>query len=167
LARVLKGLDRVLFGSIAVLLGVMVVDVAIQVVFRYIVYDPPAWTEELARYVFVWQIFLAAALAFGRGSHIVVDALQLLVSGVVVRLLMIAADVVVFGFMLVLAWQGTNMARLTSDTTSTALEINMGAVYAALPVSAAISALYVLCHVISLVRGETPTKTTNRVEAVD
>jgi hypothetical protein len=67
--KLLKAIDRGLFAAIAVLLMAMVANVAWQVFSRHVLDDPPTWTEEIARYVFTWQIFLGAALAFGRGTH--------------------------------------------------------------------------------------------------
>ena len=75
----MRRFDRLLFFAIAGLLGAMVADVSMQILFRYLVRDAPTWTEELARFLFTWQIFLAAAVAFGRGSHIVVDILVAMV----------------------------------------------------------------------------------------
>ena len=121
MSRPLKMLDRVLFSLVGLLMAVMVVDVTIQVVFRYVVHDSPVWTEELARYVFAWQIYLATGLAFGRGSHILVDAVMLLVRGPAQRLLMIAGNAVTLVFLVVLVWQGTNMALVTSDTYTAAM----------------------------------------------
>lgn len=146
-------LDRVLFVAIAGLLAAMVADVAVQVFFRYVIQDPPTWTEELARYLFVWEIFLGAGLAFGRGSHIVVDALMLVLPQTGRRLMLILSNTLVLGFLLVLTWQGANMAVLTANTTSTAMGLNMGVVYAALPMGAAVSLLYVLLRLVSLIQG--------------
>lgn len=156
MSRPLKMLDRVLFSLIGLLMAVMVVDVTIQVVFRYVVHDSPVWTEELARYVFAWQIYLATGLAFGRGSHILVDAVMLLVRGPAQRFLMIAGNAVTLVFLVVLVWQGTNMALVTSDTYTAAMVLNMGLVYAALPVTAAIGALYQLARLVQLIRGVFP-----------
>ena len=146
--------DRFLFVTIGLLLAAMVVDVAIQVFFRYVIENPPTWTEELARFLFAWQIFLAAGLAFGRGSHIVVDALFLVLPGGGRRLLAVATGVIVLGFLAVLVWLGISMVQLTSDTYSTAMHLNMGIVYASLPLGAAISAVYVVMHLINVVRGK-------------
>ncbi len=162
-----KLLDRVLFAAIGLLLGAMVVDVTIQVVFRYVVHDPPTWTEELARYLFAWQIYLAVALAFGKGSHIMVEAVTLFTRGRVRQAIMITGNLVVLAFMLLIVWQGINMALLTSDTRSTALELNMGLVYAALPVSASISALYVVLHLVQLLRGDSSADPADQFVAVD
>lgn len=155
-----KLLDRVLFLAIGLLLAVMVVDVSVQVFFRYVIQDPPTWTEELARYTFAWTIFLAMALAFGRGSHIVVDALVSAVPSAVRRLLLIVSNIFVLIFLLVLVWQGVNMVGLTSNTTSTAMGLNMGMVYASLPTGSAIAALYVVLTLVNLVRGVEQTSQT-------
>lgn len=149
--RLLKALDRFLFATIGLLLAAMVADVTIQVFFRYVIQDPPTWTEELARFLFAWQIFLAAGLAFGRGSHIVVDALLFALPSGGRRLLAVVTNVIIFGFLVVLMWQGINMVRLTSDTYSTAMNLNVGVVYASLPLGAAIAAVYVAMHLIHAV----------------
>lgn len=58
------------------------------------------------------------------------------------------------GFLAVLVWLGISMVHLTSDTYSTAMHLNMGIVYASLPLGAAISAVYVVIHFINVVRGK-------------
>ena len=51
------------WGAIAGIV-LMVVLIAIQVVTRYLFAEPPAWTEEGARYAMVWAGLLGATLAF-------------------------------------------------------------------------------------------------------
>jgi len=153
-STIMKALDRFLFVAIGLLLAAMVVDVAIQVFFRYVIENPPTWTEELARFLFAWQIFLGAGLAFGRGSHIVVDALLVVLPSRGRRLLAVGTGVIVLGFVAVLVWLGIRMVQLTSDTYSTAMHLNMGVVYASLPFGAAISAAYVMIHLVDTVRGK-------------
>jgi TRAP-type transport system small permease protein len=150
----MKALDRCLFVTIGLLLAAMVADVAIQAFFRYVIENPPTWTEELARFLFAWQIFLGAALAFGRGSHIVVDALLMVLPGGGRRILSVITGVIVLGFLAVLIWLGIRMVHLTSDTYSTAMHLNMGIVYASLPLGAAISVMYVVIHLVDALRGK-------------
>ncbi|MEC9344531.1 MAG: TRAP transporter small permease subunit [Pseudomonadota bacterium] len=61
-------LDRLcrLFAK-AALVG-MVLVIWLQIVARYGLRSPPAWTEELARYLMVWGGLLGATLAFRRGA---------------------------------------------------------------------------------------------------
>ncbi len=153
--RFLKVLDRVMSVAIGLVLAAMVADVTIQIFFRYVIVAPPTWTDELARFLFIWDIFLAAGLAFGRGTHIVVDVLVLLFPRSR-RIVSIIGNTIVLVFLIVLVWQGVNMTRLTSNTVSTALNLNMGVVYAALPVGAAISVLYVAVRLVDELRGTGP-----------
>ena len=153
MSELVRRFDRLLFFAIAGLLGAMVADVSMQILFRYLVRDAPTWTEELARFLFTWQIFLAAAVAFGRGSHIVVDILVAMVPESLRRWMLFSSNVLVLAFLMVLAWQGANMVNMTSNMQSSAMELNMGVVYASLPVSAAISAGYVLLRLIDTLRG--------------
>jgi TRAP-type C4-dicarboxylate transport system permease small subunit len=61
-----SGLDRLcLFLAKAALVG-MVFVIMLQVVARYGFRQPPAWTEELARYLMVWGGLLGASAAFRR-----------------------------------------------------------------------------------------------------
>jgi TRAP-type C4-dicarboxylate transport system permease small subunit len=52
-----------------------------QVVMRYVFNDSPSWTEEVARYVFIWQIWLGTSVAMKGGKHIRVE----LVNGLFVK----------------------------------------------------------------------------------
>jgi TRAP-type C4-dicarboxylate transport system permease small subunit len=51
------------WGAVAGIL-LMVALIAIQVVARYLLKEPPAWTEEGARYAMIWGGLLGATLAF-------------------------------------------------------------------------------------------------------
>ena len=154
--RILLILDRTLFGTVALLLLVMVLDVTWQVFTRYVLEDPAPWTEEIARYVFTWEIFLGAALAFGRGSHIVVDGVMAVATGAVRRILAVLSYLATLALLIPLVVYGTTMVELTAATYATASQLSIGVVYAALPVGAAIGAFYVLLNLIIVLRGDEP-----------
>jgi len=154
MTRALTFLDRLVFAAIVLLMAAMVTDVTIQVLWRYVFQDPPTWTEELARYLFAWEIFLGAGLAFGRKAHIVVDVVFIALRGTTRRIFVILGDVIVLAFLLALLWQGAGMVVLTGDTYSTALHLNIGIVYAALPVGAAIGAVFLLANLIRFLGGD-------------
>lgn len=52
-----------LYGAVASVL-VLVLAASWQVIARYILAQPPVWTEELARYMMVWAGLLGASVAF-------------------------------------------------------------------------------------------------------
>lgn len=151
--KLLKAIDRGLFAAIALLLMAMVANVAWQVFSRHVLNDPPPWTEEIARYVFTWQIFLGAALAFGRGAHIVVDIVLAAAGPGARRVLAILSSLACLALLVPLAKLGIAMVELTSNTYAAASGLNIGVVYAALPVGAGIGAIYVVLNLAILLRG--------------
>lgn len=59
--------------SVGILFGLIVVLIFIQVIFRYLFNNSLNWTEELAKYLFVWMTFIGSASAFKDRIHIGVD----------------------------------------------------------------------------------------------
>ena len=60
------GLDRVAEALAILALVVLVGAVMTQVVARYVLFSPPTWTEELARYAMIWAGLMGATLSFKR-----------------------------------------------------------------------------------------------------
>ena len=54
----------------------MTLAIFLQVIFRYLLNAPLAWTEEIAVFMFIWMTFLAGYVGARRGKHIGVDALK-------------------------------------------------------------------------------------------
>ena len=141
---------------VVALMAVMVVALAIQVFFRFVIQDPPPWTEELARYVFVWITFLGAAVAYRRGTHIVVDTILHLLSPRVRAVLAWMVDVLVFISLVTLLITGIGIVQATSNVRATMLQIPMSFVYAAVPVSAALMLAYQAERLVALLRRQAP-----------
>ena len=59
-------LDRVASVLAGAAVVVLVGAVMLQVVARYVFNQPPAWTEELARYAMIWAGLIGASLSFKR-----------------------------------------------------------------------------------------------------
>ncbi len=72
-SKILSSLLRVATFSIIVISVLMVVVTLAQVIFRYVISSPLPWSEELARYCFVWIVFLGGAIGLSRGIHLGVD----------------------------------------------------------------------------------------------
>jgi TRAP-type C4-dicarboxylate transport system permease small subunit len=56
------------------LLLVMLVILSYQVVLRYCFHNSNSWSEELARYLFIWFIFIGASYATQQWAHIRLEA---------------------------------------------------------------------------------------------
>ncbi len=72
----LKLIDRNLEEILLVfLLALMSVLIGVQIVMRYVVGESLTWSEELARYCFIWATYIGVSYALKVGAHIRVDAL--------------------------------------------------------------------------------------------
>lgn len=56
----------------AIMIGLVGV-IFIEVVCRYIFFISTAWSEELARYLFIWLTYIGSSYAFNYGGHIEID----------------------------------------------------------------------------------------------
>ena len=73
LPRAFRLLDDVLKSVMVVMLVVLVVAVAANVFGRFVLNRSLATSDELSRFLFIWVIFLGAALAHLHREHIAVD----------------------------------------------------------------------------------------------
>ena len=72
----LNGYFKVLQVLVTGLMGLMIVPVSLQIFSRYTGFIPRyIWTEEAARFCFIWIILLGATIAVREGTHFEVDVL--------------------------------------------------------------------------------------------
>jgi TRAP-type transport system small permease protein len=76
LTTVLGAYFRLLQALVTALLALMIVPVTLQIVSRYTGLIPRyIWTEEAARFCFIWIILIGATIAVREGTHFEVDVL--------------------------------------------------------------------------------------------
>ena len=71
-SRLYRGLVRVEVIVSVVLVVVLLALVSLQVFTRFVLHAPLIWTEEVARFTFVWFVFVAATFVTARRREIVV-----------------------------------------------------------------------------------------------
>ena len=75
--RFLKLLDQYFEEVIVIiLLGTMTFLVGLQVIMRYVMQDSLSWSEELARYVFIWMVNIGISYGVKKNRHISIDFLN-------------------------------------------------------------------------------------------
>lgn len=73
--KILKWLDDYLEQSLGIILILAIaVILSIQVFMRYVMQDSLSWSEELARYMFVWLVYLGISYGAKIMRHIKIDA---------------------------------------------------------------------------------------------
>jgi TRAP-type C4-dicarboxylate transport system permease small subunit len=71
-AQLLTKVLEYLSMAIVVIMAILVIA---QVVLRYVFNDPLTWSEELARFSFIYLAFVGIGAAYGRRRHMYVEAL--------------------------------------------------------------------------------------------
>lgn len=138
---------------------VLVVCVTWQVVTRYVLGVPSTVTDEIARFLFIWLALFGGAYTYGKGRHLAIDMLPMLLTGRARAAVEICITLLVGGFAAaVLVWGGYDLVARTLERgqISPSLRLPMGYVYMALPVSGLIILGYALANIVSILRGHTP-----------
>ena len=74
--HILNGYFKILQILVTGLMGLMIVPVTLQIFSRYTGFIPRyIWTEEAARFCFIWIILLGATIAVREGTHFEVDVI--------------------------------------------------------------------------------------------
>jgi TRAP-type C4-dicarboxylate transport system permease small subunit len=144
LRRLTAGLDRATCGLCVGLFGAIFVTMIAQILFRYVFNAPLVWTEELARYLYVWACWLGAAVALRRGNHIVVALVTDRLPPGPGRTIAVGGQVLALFFLVELAIQGIRLALRTHTIMAITLPIPWSAIYAAAPVAAGLMILQTL-----------------------
>ena len=134
-----KLLTWLMVGTVAVL----IVPVTLQIVARFTALIPAyIWTEELARFLFIWMVMLGAMIAIREGTHFEVDVWPQLRPRAN-DLLRIVSQVFVLLFALVFIWWGVEFTRFGWDQLSEIAELPMWTIFIAWPVAGVTWALFV------------------------
>lgn len=128
--------DSALKKAITFIMGSMLVIIFVQVVARYVFHNSLTFSEELARYLFVWCVFLCIPVAQRMGGHMTVGILSERTSGLTLKVLRTSAAILTLVFMSIILKNGITLIERTSFQTSPALQIKMSYVYYALPIGA-------------------------------
>jgi TRAP-type C4-dicarboxylate transport system permease small subunit len=107
-----------------------------QVGWRYVLNDPLVWSEEAARYLFVWVAYLSGWLAWKHRAHIAVDMVHYVRNPALTRLSETLVEAAVLIFCLYTFYTNLTLLRLTSAQPSATLGLPMVWVYAGYSVMA-------------------------------
>ncbi len=136
--------------SMAIMLAIIFLSVGTRYLFRF-TFD---WAEELARYLFVWAVFLGSALMMGENGHLVVGFIPNKLKGSKAGTVLEAfAKLSGFVFVLILGTQGWKMTTMMMFQTSPGLNIPMGIVYSVIPLSSILMLMYMVRDALEFLRG--------------
>ncbi|MCD8349029.1 MAG: TRAP transporter small permease [Planctomycetaceae bacterium] len=116
-------------------LGVMTISIGLQVFMRYVVQASLSWSEELARYLFIFFVYAGISYGVKMKRHVRVEAFTMWLSPRKQAIIKLVSDILFLAFALFIIYYGFVTAGriFRLNQTSPALEIRMGYVYGTLP----------------------------------
>ena len=133
--KLIDGYYRLLDVLLALTVGILVVPVTIQMISRLTALIPAwIWTEELARFLFIWMVMLGAMVGVRDGTHFDVDVWPELKPRTN-ALLRIVSMVFILVFALVFVWYGIRFVQFGWSQTSELAELPMTYIFTAWPLT--------------------------------
>ena len=120
---------------LAACVGIIIVPVTLQIISRYTPLIPSyIWTEEMARFLFVWTIMIGAMVGIRESQHFEVDVWPDLSrrSEALVRIL---ARLGVLALAFVFVWAGLEFTRFAWNRTSELADLPLWLIHVAWPVA--------------------------------
>ncbi|MFL0684109.1 TRAP-type C4-dicarboxylate transport system permease small subunit [Algoriphagus aquaeductus] len=150
-------LDKSISLLIAVLMGMMVLNVTWQVFSRYVMGDPSSFTDELSRYSMIWLGLAGAAYVSGKNGHLAIDILPEKLKGKKLLLLQLFIhSMVIFFGAVIMVWGGGNLVYITQilQQKSATLQIPLSWIYGIVPISGILVVYYHVFHIVQLFKNQ-------------
>jgi TRAP-type C4-dicarboxylate transport system permease small subunit len=128
---------RLLSWLLAISVGILIIPVSLQIFSRYTELIPSyIWTEEMARFLFIWMIMIGAMLGIREGTHFEVDVWPRM-SARAQAAVRLVAGVGVLAMALVFVWAGIEFTRFAWNRISELAELPLWLIHVAWPITGA------------------------------
>ncbi len=132
-SKFLDLIEKVERFFLAISMGVMIVDMTYQVILRYVFSNSNAWSEELARYLFIFEVMVAAAIAIRKNSHLQIDVLINCFKPRTKTVFTLVSTLVGIVFLVCLLVYSIKLVQTGGTNISVGLNIPMSIPYATIP----------------------------------
>jgi TRAP-type C4-dicarboxylate transport system permease small subunit len=141
---------------ISLAMGYFVVVTVLQILFRFVLKIPASWTEETAKYAFIWMTFVGSSLGAKIQSHIRVDMFETSLKGTPRLIVNWLNQLIFLAFAVFMTVVGIGMcvSLLSRPQVSPALKIPMQWIYAALPVGMGLMCVRIAANLILQIKAQ-------------
>jgi TRAP-type transport system small permease protein len=148
---VMKGinlLNKLVGIVVGLMLGVMSILIVLQVICRFVLENPLTWSEEAARYLMVYTVFLGAPLALRNHRMIAIEVLLETMKPKVRKFMRILVMLISIVFFILLLVKGMDMLEIVKRQHSPSLGLEMDYAYMAIPIGAALMIINAIAVII-------------------
>ncbi len=133
-------LQRVSNLAIGTLMAVLSINVLIQILGRQVLKISVPWTDEIARFSFIWMAMIAASSQVRKRAHFTVSILADAIPWK--RALTVIIDIIIIFVAFCLFYYGIRYCQLGMRKVSSVISMRMTWVYAAIPVGSLFMMFY-------------------------
>ena len=148
---VMERINRLVLYLIGFFMGALALILFTQVILRYLLHSPLTWSEEVAKYLSIWVVFLGMAVAMRRTLLIAVEAVIQNVPESIGRAMRLLSLLLIMVFVGYLTYIGTVLAFGAAEQNFASLELPMSLVYAAIPVGSFLTLLNAVVVFIEMI----------------
>jgi len=135
--KFIDGYYRLLNWLLAVSVAILIIPVSLQIFSRYTALIPSyIWTEEMARFLFIWMIMIGATVGVREGTHFEVDLFPVM-SPRVAAALRLVGSLAILVFAMVFLWAGIEFTEFAFNRISELAELPLWVIHVAWPIAGA------------------------------
>ncbi|TQV83367.1 TRAP transporter small permease [Denitrobaculum tricleocarpae] len=146
--RLSERLNWLVERVVALLMVLLVLDVWLGVIDRYLFHWQLPWPEVVARYLMIWAALLAVSCGIARREHIGLSILISRIPGPLRRIVLVSMDGVAFLLFFYIAWFGIGFAGGGASRQAMIFGMTLALPFAAIPVSAGLAMLQLVLTAI-------------------
>ena len=147
-----KGLAAAEIWFMVIGIAVMGVIMAMEVFFRLFL-SALTWSEELAKYIFVWVVFIGMSYGIGKGLHIRLELLEEKLPRKIARILSLICDVFCIAIFVSQFWPSLEYLTFQCTQKAATIPVHMGYVAAVMPVSLILCVIRMVLDIGKLMKG--------------
>ncbi len=148
--RFLDKLEEVLLMAGLSLMGLAV---ALQIAMRYVFNMPLIWSEEFARYIFVWITFIGAGYGARKGSHISMEYFYNKFAPKTRKIIAVSTNVLSIGAFAYVFPTAVSFMLEQNSIASSAMQMPMSWLFAAVPIGCALMVFRLAVNTVRIVKG--------------
>lgn len=153
LKKILRNADEII---LMIFLAAMCIVLALQVFFRYVLNTPLIWSEEVARYLFVWITFIGAGYGVRKHLHIEMTFLFIKLPKQAQKVIQIIINIIAIIAFAYIIPESIKFMKSQHILSATTFSMPLSVLFSAVPIGIAILIIRIIQDTYYIIVGKIP-----------
>jgi|YelNatPaOPRAMG01_1025707.scaffolds.fasta_scaffold67244_2 TRAP-type C4-dicarboxylate transport system permease small subunit len=140
----LKILEKTIESLAGIILALATVITILQVLFRYILKIPFVWSEEFTRFLFIWIVWLGAALAIPAKKHMVIEFIRDRIPNPWPKIIKLFTNLLALFFLIIVIVKGVSLVNMMAKEYYVTFPISVKYAYLASVIGGLLMVIFLL-----------------------